>query len=152
MTISILLPDITDAIKDINISGVTVKDYDGIAASWQSMPNVLYPNPEGFLSDFALEYPTVLRGGSSPVDISYTLNYRFLGVEIGDLSQMPTQYAAMIEKVLAIIAAMISTDSPYSGRAEMEVVSVSVGARADPVGNAYHGADISLKVTEMQNT
>lgn len=85
------------------------------------------------------------------VDVSYTLNYRYLGSQIGDLSQMPKQYGEMIEKVSDIIEKMISTDTPYAGTVEMEVVNVSVGARIDPAGNSYHGADIALKVTEMQN-
>jgi len=151
MSISLLLESVTNAIAAISITGVTVKDADEVAASWKSLPNVLYPNPEGFITDFSITYQANLRGATAPLDVAYTLNYRFLGVEIGDLSQMAKQYGDMIGKVADIIAAMISTDTPYSGIVEMEVRSVSIGARADPVGNIYHGADIALGVTEMQN-
>ena len=151
MTVSLLLADITDAIKDINISGVVVVDYDGIAASWQSQPHVLYPNPEGFIADFGLVFPTVLRGASAPQDVSYTLNYRYLGSEVGDLSQMPQEYGEMMEKVVLILNALQAVDYPYSGKVKMEVIDVSVGARSDPAGNTFHGADIALRITEMQN-
>ena len=151
MSISLNLSNITAAIKNISVTGVTIKDYSGIAASWQSLPNVLYPNPEGFITNFTLDYQTVLRGGTAPVDVSYTLNYRYLGPEIGDLSQMPKEYSEMIVDLVLILNAMITTDAPYAGTVEMEVSTVLVGARSDPVGNVYHGADIALNITEMQN-
>jgi len=151
MTISLVLTSITGAIKNLTITGVTVKDYNGIAASWQSQPNVLYPNPEGFITDFSLTFPTLMRGASADADVHYTLHYRFLGSEVGDLSQMPQEYGEMVTKVTAILNKLLATDAPYAGTVEMEVADVSIGARADPAGNMYHGADIALRITEMQN-
>jgi len=151
VAISLLLPSITAAIDNISVSGVVIKNYDGIAANWQSQPHVMYPNPEGFIVDFNVDFPSLLRGSSAPQDISYTLNYRYLGSEVGDLSQMPKEYGEMIDKLALILNALLGTDAPYSGKVEMQVYSVSVGARSDPVGNMYHGADIALRITEMQN-
>ncbi len=151
MTITLQLASITDAIKDLSITGVTVKDYDGIAASWQSQPNVLYPNPEGFITEFSLDYKSLPRGASADVDISYTLNYRFLGTLVGDLSHMPQAYGEMIDKVADILEVLITNHAPYAGTVDLEVGNISVGARSDPAGNIYHGADIALLVTEMQN-
>lgn len=152
MTISSLLTDITNAIEALSINGVTVKDIDQISAQWKSQPNVLYPNPEGFMTNFTLEYQSFTRGASSQVDIKYTLNYRFLGSEIGDLSNMPTAYSQMVDKVILIINAMITATAPYDGKVDMELAGVSFGARTDPAGNGFHGADIALDITEMQNT
>jgi hypothetical protein len=147
-----LFSSVTAAIKNLTISGVTIKDYNGIAASWQSTPNVLYPNPEGFMTNFSLNYPTINRGAGAMVDISYDLNYRFLGTQVGNLGSLPVAYGDMVNKVLLIISALISEDAPYSGKVEMEVVPpISFGARADPAGNMYHGADITVRITEMQN-
>ena len=152
MSVSLLLPDITAAIASIVISGVTIKDYDGIAANWQSTARVLYPNPEGFITDFAPEYFTLMRGASAPMDAVYTLNYRYLDTAIGDLANLPYSYGQMIDKVMVIVAKLLETDTPYSGRVEMELKAIqSVGAKADPAGNMYHGADIALLIREMQN-
>ena len=151
MTISLLLTDITDAIAGLSISGVTIRDVDQISANWQSVPNVLYPNPEGFISDMVLDYRSFLRGASAPVDVSYTLNYRFLNVQIGDLGNMAAQYGDMVSKLTTIINALMSEDAPYSGKVDLAVLAVSVGARADPAGNLYHGADIALRIMEQQN-
>jgi len=151
MTVSLLLPNITAAIDDISVAGVVIKNYSGIAASWISQPHVMYPNPEGFITDFSIEFATLLRGASAPQDATYTLNYRYLGSEVGDLSQMPQEYSEMIAKVVLILNAFMGVDAPYSGLVEMEVTGVTVGARSDPAGNMFHGADIALRITEMQN-
>lgn len=151
MTFALLLPSVTAAIDDISVSGVTIKNYSGIAGSWISQPHVMYPNPEGFIDDFSLEFQSLLRGSNAPVDVSYTLNYRYLGSEVGDLSQMPQEYSEMIAKVVLIINALMATDAPYSGKVDLQIVSVSVGARSDPVGNIFHGADLAFKVMELQN-
>ena len=151
MTVSLLLTSITGAIDDISVSGVVIKNYNGVAAAWQSQPNVMYPNPEGFISDFELTFPSLLRGASAPQDVHYTLNYRFLGSAVGDLSQMAQEYSEVITKTVLILNAFQGVAAPYSGKVEMEVIDVSVGARSDPAGNIYHGADIALRISEMQN-
>lgn len=152
MTISSLLGNITNAISDINISGVTVKDKDEIAASWTSTSNVLYPHPDNFMTNFRPVYKSFTRGAAAQVDLAYTLNYRFLGTQIGDMATFTTAYSQMVDKVLAIIAKMIETTAPYSGRVDMELGAVTFGPRIDPAGNTFHGADFALNITEMQNT
>jgi len=52
MAITMLLPNITDAISSLDVSGVVIKDVNEMAASWVSQPNVLYANPEGFITNF----------------------------------------------------------------------------------------------------
>ena len=151
MTISLLLPSITAAIDDISVSGVTIKDYDGVVANWSSQPNVLYPDPENFITDWSIEYAAFNRGSSAPMNVNYTLNYRFLGEMVGDVSQFPTGYSNMITKLILILNAMIGEDDPYSGAVDMEVYSVLIGPRDDPAGNQYFGADIALRIMEMQN-
>jgi hypothetical protein len=153
MTITLLLPQIANAISALSISGVTIKDYDEISAAQTGQANVMYPNPEapGWITDFTLSYPSLLEGGDAPVDISYTLNYRFLHVQIGDLSQFPKSYKDLVDKVALIIAGIISIHSPYSGRVNMKMGNISIGGRTDLAGNQYHGADIAILITEMQN-
>ena len=152
MTISSLLTTITGNIASLSISGVTMKDYNGIVASWKSLPNVMYLNPENPITGFALEYQSFGHGAAAQVDFSYTLNYRFLGTQVGDLSNMATAYAAVVDKVKLIINAIVTNHSAASGAGGIELGAVSIGPREDPAGNMYHGADISINVMEMQNT
>lgn len=151
MAVSLKLTDIVDDIESLVIEGVTVVSLDGISASWAGKPFVLYPNPEGFITNFSLEFPSVLQGGNSPVDILYTLNYRFLSTQVGDMATLPVAYTKMVDKLTAVLNKLIETDSPYNGTVEMVVSGVTVGAREDPAGNMYDGADIALRIKEMQN-
>ena len=151
MTISLLLPSITGAIDDISVTGVVIKNYNGIVAAWQSQPNVLYMLPDNPITGFSIEFVSLLRGGNAPQDVSYTLNYRFLGSEIGDLSNFSKEYSNSFDKVVLIVNAMMAVPAPVSGKVEMTLGAVTLGPRNDPAGNMYHGADIALNITEMQN-
>jgi hypothetical protein len=151
MAFSLNLANIADAIAAISISGVTVKDKDQIAASWVSTPNVLYPNPDGWITDFRLEYKAIPRGSAAPVNVMYTLNYRFLGVQVGDMATMPVSYSDLVSKVIAIINAVVAVHAPYDGGVDLVVQSVDLGPMTDPAGNQYYGADLAFSVEEIQN-
>ncbi len=151
MTTALLLVSIVDAIANISISGVTVKDVDQLSASWIALPNVLYPNDENFIDNFLVQYDSLLEGADAPETISYTLNYRFLGTQVGDMATMPVGYSNVVTKLAAIINALIAVPSPYAGRVNMKVGACPLGPRTDPAGNQYYGADIALLIQEMQN-
>ena len=152
MAISSLLTTVTSAIESISISGVTVRDYDGVVVNWVSTPNVLYPNPDNFLTNFSLEYKSFTHGASAQVDFSYTLNYTFLGTQVGNIGNFPTAYKDLVDKVVLIINAIVTNHSAASGDASIELGAVAFSALNDPAGNQYHGANIAINVTEMQNT
>ena len=151
MAFSLNLANIADAIAAISISGVTVKDKDQIAASWVSTPNVLYPNPDGWVTDFRLEYQAIPRGAAAPVNVFYTLNYRFLGVQVGDMATLPVSYSDLVSKVIAIINAVVAVHAPYDGGVNLEVQGVDLGPMTDPADNQYYGADLAFSVEEIQN-
>lgn len=80
MTFSLHLADVANAISQISIAGVTVKDKDEIAGSWTSLPNVLYPKPDGWITDFVIRFDAMPHGVAALSTVLYHLNYRFLGV------------------------------------------------------------------------
>ena len=100
MTISSLLTTITNDIAGLSITGVTMKDYDEIVSSWKATPNVFYPNPENFITNFRIDYQSFQHGASAQVNFSYTLNYRFLGTQVGNLGNMATAYKDVVDKLL----------------------------------------------------
>jgi len=151
MTVSLNLANIADAISNISIAGVTVKDKNEMSGSWISKPNVLFPNPEAWVTGFGMTWDAMLQNADAPMTITYTLNYRFLGVAVGDISAFPASYSALVDKLILIINAIISTPAPYSGRIEMKIGDVSIGPKADPAGNNYFGADFAVSISEQQN-
>lgn len=150
MTVALNLANISNAIAAISISGVTVKDKDEVIGNWTPLPNVLYPKPDGWITGFKIDYATVMQGASAKMDISYTLNYRFLGVQAGNLSIFPAAYSSLVDKLILIINAFIALDAPYAGSVELKIGGVEIGPRQDPAGNNFFGADIALNVMEMQ--
>lgn len=151
MTVSLNLANIADAISALSVSGVTVKDKDQIAGSWVSTPNVLFPRPDGWVSNFRIVFDSVLQGTNAPMTISYTLNYRFLGVQAGDIATFPVAYSSLVDKLILIVNAIVAMYAPYSGRVEMVIGNIDIGAKVDPAGNNFFGADFSINISEMQN-
>lgn len=153
MTASMFLSSITDAISSASISGVTVKDADQLAYTWQSQANILYPNPNppGFMSGFSMNFDSVMQGADAPMTLIYTLNYRFLGTALGDAASFTNAYSGVVSKLILIINAFLALPAPYSGRVQLSIGAVDIGAKTDPAGNQYHGADIQLNIEEMQN-
>lgn len=151
MTVSLNLANVANAISSLNISGVTVKDKDEVVGTWTSLPNVLYPKPDEWITNFSIRYDSVMQGVTAPMTIFYTLNYRFLGVRAGDISIFPVAYSDLVEKIITIVNAIIGLHAPYSGRVQLKIAGVSIGPRTDPAGNNFFGADFALSVEEMQN-
>ena len=151
MTVSLNLANVANAISNISITGVTVKDKDEIAGAWSSTPNVLYPSPDGWITSFSMTWDAMMQSADAPMTISYTLNYRFLGVQVGDISTFPKSYSNLVDKLILIINAIIATPAPYSGKVEMKATNVTIGPRTDPAGNNFFGADFSVQIQEMQN-
>lgn len=151
MTVSLNLANVANAIAAISISGVTVKDKDEIVGSWTPLPNVLYPRPDGWITNFRIEYVSIEQGANAKMNILYTLNYRFLGVQAGDLSIFPAAYSALVDKLILIVNAIVALDAPYSGSVQLEISGVEIGPRTDPAGNNFFGADFAVNIMEMQN-
>jgi|SRR5262245_13422905 len=147
------IDEICNSISEISVDGITFKDKNDVAASWIGQANIFYPNPNqgNFITNFNLEYDSVLQGASAPMTISYTLNYVFLYVQIGDLSGFTPSFSEIVTRAQTLIEAIVDNPAPYSGQIEMKAGAMSVGPVQDPVGNFYHGAEFSLNIVEMQN-
>ncbi len=83
--------------------------------------------------------------------VFYTLNYRLLTQQIGDIATFPAAYSDLVDKVVTVLNAVIGTPAPYSGKVELIAASVEIGGREDLAGNQYHGADFAFSIKEMQN-
>ncbi len=148
MTINVQLVTVADSISHISVSGVNVRDIDTIPETAIGFCPVLFPKPDGFITDMIFTRQTFGSDGSALMDLEYTLNYRFLYAEVGSGSEL-ANYAGVIEK-LALILEAIFTDDTQTGAVDMQLQSVSnIGPLPDPVGlNAFHGVDIALRVLE----
>jgi hypothetical protein len=153
MTFALKLAQVADAISNISVSGVTVKDIDQMAGSWVATPNVFYPNVNApWVTDFRFDWQSVLRGSNAPVNVYYNLHYRFLSVQVGDLAIQPTAFNNLITKMIGIINALEGVSTLLSGSVTMEITAISNILRLeDLAGNLFSGCDFTLSIMELQN-
>lgn len=150
MTFALALPTVASTIAGLTITGITIVDTNKISSSWLSQPNILYPNPinEGFITGFSIAYERYIDGTISPVQASYVLHYRFLGSQIGDLSNFSSAYGDIAAKLATIVNAIVQACGSVTD-VYIELGEVTIGNKIDPSGNQYHGADFALNVTEV---
>lgn len=148
MTIDVKLVTIVDAISQISVSGVTVVDVDHIPENALKLCPILFPAPDGFVSNAVFTPQTMGADSVRKLDLSYSLKYRLLYAPLGTGSFL-ANYAGTLEKLSLILEAIFSTSSP-TGAIDMQLESLNVDAMTDPAGQTqYHGAEISLTVLEF---
>lgn len=151
MTVSVQLATVADSISGLSISGVTIKDFDSLTASWKSQPYVMYPNPENPFGNFSLTRDSQGTGGTAQFTLTYNLNYRLLGLALGDVGQFGGSYSALVAKLVLILNAIITNDS-VTGAVDISPTGTpTIGPRTDPAGNQYFGCDFSIRVQEFIN-
>lgn len=145
MAISCSLATVADSISKLSISGITIRDIDALATSWLALPNVLYPRPDGFVSNISVTATDMARGG---YELRYTLTYRYLFTQLGNDAVLFAGYATFMANLVLIINSII-TNHNLTGAIDLTLGGVSVGPLQDPAGNMYHGADIQINVLEF---
>ena len=150
MTTDVKLEDVASALADLSISGVTVRDIDNIHANAKTILPVLYPVPNGFITDLAWSRESFGDDNVRAMNLTYILHYKYLHAIVGSGGGLLTVYARMIENIIKILQA-IFTDSNLGGAVDVTLNTISdIGVHTDPAGELqYHGVDITLKVMEF---
>jgi hypothetical protein len=150
MTIAIRLATVASSIAAIKISGVTVRDIEQIPEDASKSLPILYPKPDGYISNMVFERLSFGGGGAAAMSISYTLTYRYLHAIAGARLGLFSVYADMVANIAKILVAILDNDD-ITGALDMVLEGVSnIGPLTDPAGQiTYHGVDITLRVTEL---
>lgn len=150
MTIDINLEDVASAIAALSIAGVTVRDIDNIPVNAKTMIPVLYPVPNGFVTDLIWSRETFGTESVQAMNLTYVLHYKYLHAIVGSGGSLLSVYGAMIRNIIKIIKAIFE-DSDLGGAVDVTLNTISdIGVHTDPAGEMqFHGVDITLKVTEF---
>lgn len=152
MTVSLALATVADSISKISISGVTVKDVNELSASWKSLPNVLYPRPDGFVTGLRFKTDSYGINGAEKGTFTYNLTYRFLGTAVGNMGTFGQAYSDALTKIIAIVNAIVADDTITGATKDFRLGTIAnIGPMPDPSGNVFHGADITFVVEEFVN-
>lgn len=147
MTIALNFVTVAGSIASISISGVTVKDIDEVPMSGELILPVLFPQPNGWLSDIQPVTQSLGSLGSQKMDFNYTLNYVFLLAEQGSGISQTDFLSPLVTKLELIFEAILSNDV-VTGLVDMQLNSLDLGTVEDPAGNSYWGALFSLRCLE----
>lgn len=149
MTINCQFATVADSIAGLTISGVTIKDIDQIPVSASLTCPILFPQPEGFISDIQYARQSFGSNGTPKIDFSYTLNYVYLHCETGSGISALDPYAGIIAKLELITETIMSNDA-ITGAVDIIPNTIGgIGSIQDPAGNTYWGALLSFRVLEF---
>jgi hypothetical protein len=147
MTYAINFVTVADSISKMSISGVTVKDIDQITASRMGQAAMLAPRPDNFVTNIQVARDELT---GQKLTLKYTLNYTYYHCPVGSTLNF-ADYANLITNVAAILAVMVAP-TPLAGSLDTEAPTVfEIGPVLDPAGNAFHGCQISLTISQFIN-
>lgn len=149
MTVASALSTITNSIAALVITGVTIKDIDEIPQSASMLTPLLIPQPNDFVTDFAVTFQSFGSNGTAKMDMDYSLNYVYLHAEAGSGIGTFDVYSGLITKLSAIIVAILSNDA-ITGLVDMQLGGIgNIGIIEDPSGNQYWGVLFSFRIKEF---
>jgi hypothetical protein len=135
---------VAHSIKSLSITDVTILDIHEIPSNIGLDFHVLAPIPNGYVSDVDLAYDDLAQQNCR---LYYSLNYRYYHCTIG--ADLFDDYAGLITAMQNIFLAFAS-DTTLSGAMNNTAPVISnLGPVTDPMGNSYHGFDISIHIMQF---
>jgi hypothetical protein len=142
---------VADSVAGITVSGVNIKDLNEIPNEVHNRDApIVYPEPDGFLSNFRFSRESQGTGTSAHINVRYTLTYTFLHSRVGTGRGLFDVYADMVGKVADFLDGILANDA-ITGAVDIYASNVSTfGPTADPSGEVFHGCTIQLDVLDFE--
>jgi hypothetical protein len=151
--VALNIANIADAIAGLTISGVTVLDLNEIKEGIveRDCP-VLFPRPDGYVTDFKVEVQSFGGEGERAMDVTYSLHYVLAYAAVGSGRGLFDKYPGMVNAAFAVIDAILANDTLGGDAVDVNIKNVpDFGLVNDPAGNAFHGFEIAINITELVN-
>jgi len=155
MTTAINFVTVADSISKLTVTGVKIKDADGIPVSAETLTPIMFPSPgqPDFITNFhevVVERSFGIQGNEAST-WEYTLNYRYLHCQIGAaLGGLTAIYAGVIANITAISDEIMNNDT-LTGAADVRLETIpSIGPVIDAGGKYYYGCELAILVREYQ--
>jgi len=145
------IAQICTSIAGLDVAGVTIADLDQIPEQVTSRKPMIFPRPDGFVSNFIMERNSFGGGSTAKMTVTYTLNYRLCYAPIGEGRGVFDIYPNMVEKAFLFLDAVLAIDT-LTGLEDITPGDViDFGPVTDPAGNLFHGCDILINIMEFVN-
>lgn len=142
---------IATSIAGLSVAGVTIKDLTSIPAGLDPRDcPAIFPRPDGFMSNLTIQIDS-FGSSSGKKTAFYDLNYTYCHSPLAAGRGLFDVYQDMVNKCTAFIDAVIANDA-LAGSIDAQVKGVAeFGPVVDPAGTAFHGATITIGITEFVN-
>ncbi len=148
MSYNVNFDSVAQSISGLSISGVQILDINEIPVNASLVCPVLFPKPDGYITNFSVTSDSMGTGTGKKVTLDYTLNYIFAQAAIGTNLSFGF-YNTMVSNVAAIISKLIESDT-ITGCIDLQVETIpEFGPVNDPAGNMYHGCALALKIKQF---
>jgi hypothetical protein len=142
---------ITDSISLLAVKAAQVRDLDEIPETAGARLPLIFPRPDGFVSDFTMVRDSYGGGSTAMMTVEYNLNYRLCYAPVNVDRGLFAPYPEMVQVAFAFLDAVLAVDT-MDGLIDITPADItSFGPVPDPAGNMYHGCDITLHIKEFVN-
>jgi len=120
-----------------------------IPESASGLGGVMFPNPDGFITDMAISRDSYGTNGSAKQTISYSLHYVFCDIPVGAGRSLGNNYDVLLADVLAILN-VIAVNDTLGGATDFRLGALEgFGVIADPSGKQFFGALFKFDVEQF---
>ncbi len=142
---------IITSIAGYSVTGVTILDADAMKDKVEVRDTPFLMLAPTWFTKPEYTYDSYGTGVSAAITMKYVLVWRFFFAEVGVERGHADIFQGFIQKVTAIIDAVIANDAT-SDAVHLQVASVGpFGVVTDPVENEFFGCDIGISVMEYVN-
>ena len=146
---SLAVTTVCSSIAALHIDGVTIKDLDKIPPVAERLMPILFPVPNGEVSNFSATRESFGGGSSMLANVEYDLNYLFLYDKIGGGRTGLDWEKDRVTKWMDICDAILEIDTFSGGVDIWPVGSMLFSTYDDPAGNHYLGCAMTFHVIEF---
>jgi hypothetical protein len=147
MTVDVEFGTVINAISQLSINGMSIKDVDEIPENPEMVLPVLFLNPDDPINTIEPSFQSFGSMGAAKMDLSYTLNYLYLHAKVGSSLSLSSVLPRLISAVALIIETIFSNDV-VSGAVDLANSAMQIGIITGPNGAQFHGATFSFRVLE----
>ena len=142
---------ICESIAALDIDGVNILDIDRIPEQADSRRAVIFPKPDGFVTNFVMVRDSFGGGSTAEMTVTYRLNYRLCYAPISTDRGLFAVYPDMVAAAFRFLDAILAINT-MTGLVDITPFDIlSFGPVADPAGSMFHGCDIILEIKEFVN-
>jgi hypothetical protein len=147
MTVDVKFGRVIEAISQLTISGISIKDVDEIPENPEMVLPVLFLNPDDPINTIEPVVQSFGSLGTAKLDMTYTLNYLYLHGKVGTSLSLSSVLPGLLDAVALILETIFSNDV-VDGAVDLANSTMQIGVITGPNGAQFHGATFSFRVLE----